>query len=79
MKYLEIREGFSILKAEIEAIEKVDEFKTLVHTHHNSFESTFPYMTLLQLLESDVDKEEKEDKVLNKLDGFLNEAGTFAG
>ena len=57
MKYIEIKDGLSILKENIEAVEETVE-GCIVHTSHNSYPSTFPYRSLLELLEIEIKKEE---------------------
>ena len=61
MKYIEIKEGLSIRLDEIEAIEKVNEYNSTVYTHHNLYASTFPYMTLISLLEAEGEEEDRKD------------------
>ena len=61
MKYLEIKEGLSIKVEEIEAIERVDEYNCTIYTNHNLYASTFPYMTLLSIVENANEEKEKED------------------
>lgn len=84
MRYIEVQEGLSIAIEDIEAIQKIDDFQTDVYTHHHHYTSTFPYLTLLDLLEREGEKEEKESTGLKPeteglLKGFLEQAGTFAG
>lgn len=76
MKYLEIRDGFSVRIDAIEAVERVGELDCVVKTQFNTYDSTFPYLVMLQLLEREDMPEptETEQKVLN----ILEEVGTPA-
>lgn len=69
LKYIEIKEGLSVKVDDIEAVGYGDnEFTSRVYTHHNAYDSTFPYMVLLELLEiSDANqgKEEREKAQFN--------------
>ena len=51
MKYIEIRDGFSVKIDAIEAVEKVGELECVIRTQFNSYDATFPYTVMLQLLE----------------------------
>ena len=51
MKYIEIVDGVSIRLDAIEAIERKDDLTCVVRTQFNTYDSSFPYTTLLQLLE----------------------------
>ena len=53
LKYIEIKDGFSVRIDAIEAIEKVNELECIVRTQFNSYDSVFPYLVLLQLLEKE--------------------------
>ncbi len=50
-KYLEVRDGFSIRVDAIEAVERGVGLTSIVRTQFNSYDTTFPYLVLLQLLE----------------------------
>lgn len=60
MNYIEVKEGLSIRVDEIEAVERVDEYNCTIYTHHNLYASTFPYMTLLSLIEGQKEDKEKD-------------------
>jgi hypothetical protein len=76
MKYIEIKDGLSVKIDDIESIERNEDFTCYVRTHHNTYDSTFPYMVLLELLERrDYGLQEKEEKIMN----IQKEIGTFAG
>lgn len=80
MIFIEIKDGLSIAQNEIEAIERIDDFKCRVYTHHSSYESNFPYMTLLELLEMERPEEKGiKPKTEENLNAFLEKAGVFAG
>ena len=70
MKYIEISDGVSIKIDAIEAVERKDDFTSTVHTQSNSYDSTFPYLVLLELLEKQSVPEPTEtgQKVLNILE-----------
>ncbi len=76
MRFIEIKEGFSIAIDKIEAIERTGEFTSKVHTHFNAHEANFPYITLLRLLE---EPEPRKEKVMNKLEAVLDQSQHFAG
>ena len=70
MKYVEIKEGFSVKKEDIIAIEKMGEYLSNLHMNNGQiYETNFPYLTMLQLLEIQEEKEETKD--INKYEGFL--------
>lgn len=77
MKYLEITEGLSIRISEIEAIGSGKrELTSKVYTHHNVYDSSYPYKVLLELLEKNVgDEKEIDQQQLN----IMKQMGTFAG
>ena len=50
MKFIEVRDGFSIAIDEIQAIEKSGELFSLVHTSKDVYESTWPYKVLLEII-----------------------------
>lgn len=74
MQYIELRDGFSVRKDAIEAIERKDELTSIVKTNFNSYESVFPYDVLLQLLEREELPTQTETQTLN----ILKEIGTPA-
>lgn len=79
MKFLEIKEGFSVNIDKIEAIERKDDFSSVIHTHFNSHTANFPYITLLRILEGEVEKPVENERVIKKLEGVLNHAQHWAG
>lgn len=79
MKFLETKDGFSVNIEQIEAIERVDDFSSRIHTHFNSYTANFPYMTLLQILEREIAPEAKKERVLDKLETVLESTGHYAG
>jgi hypothetical protein len=74
MHFIELRDGLSVSIEEIEAIQRVDDGSSRVFTQNNTYDSTFPYMTLLELVEREQVPEEKE-----QVTNILKEIGTFAG
>jgi len=64
MKYIEVSEGLSIKVDEVEAVGYgINELTSKVYTHHNVYDSTFPYRVLLELLEKrDIKPEEKRSE-----------------
>ena len=85
MKYIEIQEGITLSIDCIEGIEKIDETKCKVYTHHRSYLATFPYSTLLGMLKQDdmIDKKlanaDISKSISEKLDKVLNKAQHWAG
>ena len=81
MKYLEINDGVSVKKDEIILIEKIDDFSCNLTTESGIYECRFPYMTLLQILESDVEdkKEDYSAEIVNQLQLLNKNSQYFAG
>lgn len=78
MKFIEIAEGLSVRIDEIEAIGYgTTNMTSKVYTHHNIYDSTFPYGVLLDLLENS--QKEPEDKTKEKELNILKEIGVYAG
>lgn len=78
MQYIEVAKGLSIRVDEVEAVGYgVSELTSKVYTHHNVYDSTFPYRVLLKLLEKrDVRPEEKRsEEELNVFKQIGNLAG----
>ena len=75
--FIEISDGFSVKIEEIEAVSQGEGMLTsFVHTHHNTYSSTFPYSVLLDLINKySVKEKEPERQQLN----ILKQIGTFAG
>ena len=73
MKYIEIKNGFSVRVDAIETIERKDDLTSTIHTQFNSYDSAFPYLVLLQLLE----KEEAPEptKIEQETFNILKETG----
>ena len=51
MKFIQIRNGLSVRKSDIESVERVDVFKSKIITRFNEYEVGFPYDTILKFLE----------------------------
>jgi hypothetical protein len=80
VKFIEVIEGTSVLRAEIEAIKDNGEGGAIIYTHHNQYNSTFPYQTLLQLLEVDMPDDKSEDSgTLKNIQNMIQQQGHFAG
>lgn len=78
MEFIEIAEGLSVRICEIDSVSRgSDELKSIVCTHHNVFESTFPYSILLSILENN--KEEKEEPDRKEELNILRTLGSYAG
>ena len=76
MKFIEIKSGLSIRIDEIEAIGVGESpMVSKVYTHHTTYDSTFPYSVLLELLENSLKEGNIEQQELN----IMKEFGTFAG
>ena len=63
MRFIEIKEGVSVDIDQIEVLERKDDFTTTIYTHHNVYEANFPYMTLLQLLETEEKPQEAQTRI----------------
>ena len=62
MKFIEIREGFTVKASEIVAIQRIDEdpegMNSFVHVKDIGPQgSTFPYLTLLELIDNQNDEQ----------------------
>jgi len=80
MKYLEVKDGLSVLIDDILVIESLNGFQSLVHTSKDVYEANFPYGMILRIVEdANVEEPEKEKVNTNLLNGFLENVGTFAG
>lgn len=75
--YIEIADGLSIRIDEIEAIGYGNnQLTSKVYTHHNVYDSTFPYSVLLQLLQREkIEKESIDKQAFN----IMKEMGNWAG
>lgn len=71
MKFIEIKENFSVCKESIIAIEQTASsesysgYKTIVHTKVGVFESSFPYKTLINLLDKEEEEQEEYEEDIN--------------
>ena len=84
MKIIEIQDGICINVDKIDGIKEVSPMSCEVYVGTRTYISTYPYQTLLKLLNSDVidngtSKEEAMEKTMKKLDGVLGTMGNFAG
>ena len=80
MKFLEVKDGFSVAIKTIITIEEVNELVTLVSTKFGNYEVALPYRMVLSFIEEPEEKELPiKPEIMQKLDGFLNNVGTFAG
>ena len=81
MKFIEISDGISIRKSDIEAIKKKEDMFSVVYTKNREYEASFPYITLLQLLEttSDSDMSAKVDQMTSSLKTLQANSQTFGG
>ena len=83
-KYIEIKEGLSILKGNIESIEMEsedgiqDNGTKIIMSSGEIHTSTFPYMTMLQLLETPEEPEE-EVRTMEKLNAVLDKHTYHSG
>lgn len=75
--FIEISDGISVRKDEVEAIERGIGNTTVVHTHHQSYTSTFPYEVLLSLLE--MKEKEPVSDIQQRAFNILKEQGNFSG
>ena len=80
MSYIEIRDGVSINTDEIESLEKISDFETMVFTHHNKYKANFPYLTLLDLISMGVEKEEPKEVALSEeVTNIIKQQDHFVG
>lgn len=78
MRFLAITENISVRKDEIVAIERVESGLARVILENGSYDSNFPYETILQLLEIP-DIEEKVSQKMSLQEAFHNPKQYFAG
>ena len=77
MNYIEIANGISINVDKIEAIGYgQNELTSKVHTHHNVYDSTFPYSILLDLLERSGHGMQEKEKENKEIMNIFKEIGT---
>ena len=74
--FIEVSEGFSVKIDEIEAVVRVTDLTSRVLTKNNSYDSTFPYEVLIELINR---YGEKETEIEKKEFNILKEIGSFAG
>lgn len=77
MRYIEITDGVSIKKSEVEAVEKLENGgSNITLKSGKQIETSFFYLTLLEMLEADTPEHESlSPEIMNKLDAFLSHAG----
>lgn len=75
--YIEISDGISVRKDEVEAVERCIGNTSVVHTHHQSYTSTFSYEVLLQLLE--MKEKQPVSDIQQRTFNILKGQGNFSG
>jgi len=72
MRYIEVQDGISIKKSEVEAVERSDIGSRVFLKSGKEMETAFDYLLLLQLLEDDSSEHEVENKLdsIGKFDTF---------
>ena len=78
MKFIEIRDGFSVSIDAIEAINRDTDLTSVIHTRFNEHKANFPYLTLLRILEGEEEEGPKQE-VMHKLEAVLDRSQHFAG
>ena len=76
MRFIKLSPTLSIVVHKIEAIESGKKNTSRVHTATNTFESSLPKDTLIQLLERETDG---NDSLIKNLNAVLQAKGEFAG
>lgn len=81
MKFIETRDGFSIRRDDIKALERIDDLHCYCITEIGRFESNFPYETMLSLLEIEIPKalDEGNREIKELLTQIRNNQQIFAG
>lgn len=67
MSFLQVKDGLSVRKSAIEAIERTDDMKCKIHTASNCYESIYPYTTMVIML-----GEDKDTKTNQLLESIIN-------
>lgn len=81
MKFLEVRDGVSVKVDKIVAVERGDtELTSKVVTPSGTFDSGFPYITLLSILEGEHEKEsERKEGVLREISQKVGDLPVWSG
>lgn len=81
MKFIKVSENLSVRKCEIEAVLRISDLKCKVYTKNNTFDSDYPYTTMLALLEMEQSVEEKfsNDKTNQLLEQMIKNQQVFVG
>jgi hypothetical protein len=80
MKFIEISDGVCVRVDEIESVSVgEDTLTSIVMTHHNTFKSSLPYKTLIELLESINEGSEESPKEMKEALNIMKTMGYFAG
>lgn len=82
MRFIEIKDGFSIAIDKIETIEAIDDLTSRVHTSSSSYVANFPYLILLQILEREIEEQKGlnlSEETTKNMDAYFKQAGVFAG
>lgn len=68
MKFIQVKDGFSVRKSDIESVERIDSLKSSITTKFNTYEVNFPYETILKLLEMEgIEEKLSENSETNQL------------
>ena len=70
MRYIEIQEGITLKVDCIEGIEKIDDVKCKVYTHHHTYEALLPYQTLVSIIKYQEDVKQEPEPRENNLQFF---------
>lgn len=72
MKFIQIADGISVRKSNIEAIQKSSDLSSTVYTADNEFKSDLPYSTLIALLELDAQENGQNIRTNRLLEQIIN-------
>ena len=79
-QYIEIKDGVSVKMDDIVAVVRGSkELTSIVHTQYRTYDSTFPYEVLLELLQTSKEESGEIKDILQKQLNIQKEIGTFAG
>lgn len=73
MKFIEVRDGFSISIKEIEAVERLSDMGSRIYTKSNAYITDFPYSTLMNFFKDD------DREIINHLNVLSKSAQFYAG
>lgn len=81
MRYIEIQDGLSVKKSEVESVQRADNGGSIIIMKSGrEIETAFLYITFLKMLEDDSSEQTNNEELQNsKMSAFLENVGHFRG